>query len=72
MEYTTDTTYTLSADKVPTHNAGDKIYFYVQAFSDEGVGETTEEQAEYLNAGEFTGSEWSRVASVTFEVASGN
>lgn len=67
MEYTTDTSYTLSADKVPAHASGDKIYFYVQAFSDKGVGSTTEEQAEYLNAGQFLGSDWSKVASVTFE-----
>lgn len=66
MEYATGTSYTLPADKVPAHVAGDKIYFYVQAFSDVGVGDTTEAQAEYLNAGNFTGSDWSKVASVTF------
>lgn len=66
MEYTTGTSYTLSADKVPAHNSGDKIYFYVQAFKDLGQGTTTEAQAEYLNAGQFLGSDWSKVASVTF------
>lgn len=66
MEYTTGTSYTLSADKVPAHKSGDKIYFYVQAFKDLGQGATTEDQAEYLNAGQFTGSDWSKVASATF------
>ena len=66
MEYTTGTSYTLPADKVPTHKSGDKIYFYVQAFGDTGQGATTEDQAEYLNAGQFLGSDWSKVASATF------
>lgn len=65
MEYSEGTTYTLTADKIPAHDADAKLYFYVQSFGDVGVGNTTEAQAEYLNAGEFTGSDWSRAATVT-------
>ncbi|GAX05363.1 hypothetical protein IWT25_00667 [Secundilactobacillus pentosiphilus] len=67
MEYTTNTSYTLPANKVPDHSTGDEINFYVQSFKDTGVGTTTEDQAQYLNAGQFTGSEWSNIATATMK-----
>lgn len=58
MEYTETNSYTLTADKVPTHKTGDKIYIYVQTFDQTGVGDSTEAKAQYLNAGPFLGSDW--------------
>lgn len=67
MGYSESETWTLDAEKVPAHVAGDKIYFYVQAFDTVGTGADDIAKAEELNAGEHLGSEWSKVASVTFE-----
>lgn len=66
MGYTTGTEWTLPADKVPAHKAGDKIMFNVMAYPIEGQGADDVAKAEYLNTAEVTGSEWSRGSSVTF------
>lgn len=67
MGYSESNSFTLDSTDVPTHSAGDKIYFYVQAFSETGAGSTGIDKAQELNAGEHLGSDWSKVASVTFE-----
>lgn len=67
MGYSETADFTLATDKVPAHVTGDKIYFYVQAYPIVGQGTDGIAKAEYLNTAEVTGSEWSKVASVTFE-----
>lgn len=67
MGYSETNSWTLAADDVPAHVAGDKIYFYAQTFREKGIGANDIEKAKYLNEGNFLGSEWSKVASVTFE-----
>lgn len=66
MGYSETTEFTLAAEDVPAHTAGDKIYFYVQAFDVVGTGDDDLAKAEELNAGKHTGSAWSKVSSVTF------
>lgn len=66
MGYSETGEFTLAAADVPTHVAGDKIYFYVQAYPIVGVGASVIDRAAYLNVSDVLGSEWSKVASVTF------
>ncbi|MDB8858815.1 hypothetical protein [Pediococcus acidilactici] len=67
MGYSETTSFTLEAKDVPAHKSGDKIYFYVQAYSKVGTGSDGIEKAAELNNGKHLGSDWSKVASVTFE-----
>jgi hypothetical protein len=66
MGYTTGTEWTLAANDVPAHIAGDKIMFNVMAYPVEGTGDTDIAKAAYLNTATVTGSDWSRGSSVTF------
>jgi hypothetical protein len=66
MGYTETTTWTLPADEVPAHVAGDKIMFNVMAYPEVGTGADDAAKAEQLNTAEITGSDWSRGSSVTF------
>ncbi len=59
MGYSETNSWTLKAEDVPTLVAGDKIYIYVQAYSEKGVGADDVAKAQYLHDGPFTGSEWS-------------
>lgn len=60
MGYTEDTSWSLAAADVPELSVGDKIYLYVQAYEEAGIGESGLEKAQYLHDGEFTGSAWSK------------
>jgi hypothetical protein len=66
MGYSETTSFTLAEKDVPEHKVGDKIYFYVQSFTEVGTGETDIDKAEELNSGNHLGSDWSKVASITF------
>lgn len=66
MGYSETDNFTLANSDVPAHVAGDKIYFYVQAFAETGTGANDVEKAAELNSGNHLGSEWSKVSSVTF------
>lgn len=65
MGYSEKTSWTLSAENVPEHTTGDKLYFYVQAYNEFGIGSNEIEKARYLHDGEFTGSAWSDPAIIT-------
>lgn len=58
MGYTETNSWTLSAANVPTLADNDKLYLYIQAFSDLGEGANDIEKAKFLNENKF-GSEWS-------------
>jgi hypothetical protein len=66
MGYSETTSFTLAAKDVPAHVANDKIYFYVQAYTETGTGADGIAKAAELNGGKHLGSEWSSVASATF------
>lgn len=66
MGYTETTEWTLPAEDLPTHGQGDMIYFWVQAYSVVGRGETDIEKAQYLHDGYFAGSAWSDRVAVRF------
>jgi len=59
MGYTESATWTLAVGDVPVLAKDDKIYFYVQAYKDLGIGENDIEKARYLHDGDFLGSAWS-------------
>lgn len=59
MGYTETNSWSLAVVDVPTLAAGDKIYLYVQAYNEKGVGADEIEKARYLHDGAFTGSAWS-------------
>ncbi len=65
MGYTETSSWTLAAENVPSLNDGDKIYIYVQAYNELGVGDNDIEKARYLHDGPFTGSEWSKPVILT-------
>lgn len=67
LGYTEADNFTLAAADVPAHAAGDKVYFYVQAFDVAGTGADDAAKAQALNEGDDKGSAWAKVASVTFE-----
>lgn len=67
MGYSETNSWTLQAANVPVLETGDKIYFYVQAYKEKGVGADDVEKAAYLHDGEFTGSAWSEVVTLTKE-----
>lgn len=58
MGYSEKNTWTLAVVDIPTLNDGEKIYFYVQAFNEKGVGKDDIEKAAYLNENSL-GSAWS-------------
>lgn len=62
MGYTESNAWTLFSSNVPTTESGDKLYFYVQAYDEVGVGSNDVEKARYLHDGEFVGSAWSKPA----------
>ncbi|WDF81811.1 hypothetical protein PQ472_07715 [Lacticaseibacillus pabuli] len=66
MGYSETPTWTLAANKVPAHVAGDKITFNVMSYPEVGTGVDDVAKAAYLNAAEITGSAWADDASVTF------
>lgn len=58
MGYSETTSWKLDAADVPTLEAGDEIYFYVQAFNEIGEGASDIEKAAFLNENKL-GSAWS-------------
>lgn len=67
MGYSETNSWTLAAADVPTHVAGDKISFYVQAYNEVAPSGTTDvEKAAALHDGPFTGSAWSEGYLATF------
>lgn len=69
MGYSEINTWTISPEDLPSHEPGDEIYFWVQAYGIKGKGETDIEKAQYLHDGPFLGSAWSDVVSVHFPKA---
>lgn len=67
MGYTETNSWTLQAADVPALKTGDKLYLYVQAYKEKGVGADDVAKAIYLHDGEFTGSAWSTVVILTKE-----
>ncbi|WP_430609688.1 hypothetical protein [Enterococcus sp. DIV0876] len=65
MGYSTTNKWTLAAADVPASETGDKLYFYVQAYENLGVGATDVEKAQYLHDGDFLGSAWSKSITLT-------
>lgn len=59
MGYSETNEWSLATANVPELQTGDKIYFYVQAYNEVGVGSDDSEKARYLHDGEFIGSAWS-------------
>lgn len=59
MGYSEKNSWTLKAADVPVLKAGDKLYIYVQAFKQKGIGADDIAKAQYLHDGPFTGSAWS-------------
>ncbi len=67
MGYSETNSWTLQAADVPTLEAGDDIFIYVQAYKEKGIGTDDVEKAKYLHDGEFTGSDWSEPVMLTAE-----
>ncbi|WP_242526922.1 MULTISPECIES: fibronectin type III domain-containing protein [Lactococcus] len=67
MGYSETNSWTLQAANVPVLETGDEIYLYVQAYKEKGVGADDVEKAAYLHDGEFIGSAWSAVVTLTKE-----
>lgn len=67
MYYTETNSYRFTPSKLQPHEVGDKLYFYVQAYNELGVGANETEKARYLHDGEFTGSAWADVVEVTMK-----
>lgn len=66
MFYSETSDYRFTPSKLQPHNAGDKLYFYVQTFEVKGVGANETEKAQYLNSTQF-GSAWSDVTEMTMK-----
>lgn len=66
MGYSVAPTWTLAADKVPAHVAGDKMTFNVMSYPAVGVGADDIAKAAYLNNAQVTGSDWADDSVVTF------
>ncbi|MBE8847879.1 fibronectin type III domain-containing protein [Enterococcus durans] len=62
MGYTESNAWTLFSSNVPATESGDKLFFYVQAYDEVGIGSNDVEKAHYLHDGEFVGSAWSKPA----------
>lgn len=67
MGYSETNSWTLKTLDVPVLEAGDKIYIYVQAYKEKGIGADDVAKAKYLHDGEFTGSDWSEPVVLTAE-----
>lgn len=67
MGYSETNSWTLKAADVPVLEAGDKIYIYVQAYKEKGIGADDVAKAKYLHDGKFTGSDWSEPVVLTAE-----
>ncbi|MDC0826876.1 fibronectin type III domain-containing protein [Lactococcus petauri] len=67
MGYSETNSWTLQAVDVPAFETGDKLYLYVQAYKEKGVGADDVAKAAYLHDGEFIGSAWSTVVTLTKE-----
>lgn len=67
MGYTEISSWILAAADVPTLVTGDKLYLYVQAYNEVGIGANDVEKARYLHDGEFVGSAWSEALVLTKE-----
>ncbi|MFS7400681.1 fibronectin type III domain-containing protein [Carnobacterium maltaromaticum] len=64
MGYSEQNSWTLSADDVPALVEGDKIYIYIQTFTEKGVGADDIAKAAYLNENKL-GSAWSKAVILT-------
>jgi hypothetical protein len=64
MGYSETTSWTLAVENVPLLEEGEKIYLYVQAFTELGLGADDIEKAQYLNVHK-RGSDWSEPAILT-------
>ncbi|WYC74433.1 fibronectin type III domain-containing protein [Lactococcus garvieae] len=67
MGYSETDSWTLKAADVPALESGDKIYIYIQAYKEKGIGADDVAKAKYLHDGQFTGSEWSEALVLTAE-----
>lgn len=67
MYYSETNSYRFTPSKLQPHEVGDKLYFYVQAYNELGVGADETEKARYLHDGDFTGSAWADVVEVTMK-----
>ena len=65
MGYSTTNKWTLADTDIPVTETDDKLYFYVQAYEELGVGATDAEKAQYLHDGDFLGSAWSKSITLT-------
>lgn len=66
MFYSETQNYRFTPSKLQAHEAGDKLYFYVQAFHVTGTGSTEIEKAQDLNVNHL-GSAWSDVVEMTMK-----
>lgn len=64
MGYSEQNSWTLTADDVPVLVEGDKIYIYIQTFTEKGVGADDIAKAAYLNENKL-GSAWSKAVILT-------
>ena len=67
MGYTETNSWTLATGDVPELAAGDKIYLYVNTYTEKGVWATDIEIARYLHDGPYTGSAWTEPITLTKE-----
>lgn len=65
MGYSETNSWTLKSEDVPVLKAGDKLYIYVQAYKQKGIGADDIAKARYLHDGPFTGSAWSVAVELT-------
>lgn len=64
MFYSETPDYRFTPSKLQAHEAGDKLYFWVQAFHIKGTGANETEKAQDLNVNHL-GSAWSDVVEMT-------
>lgn len=64
MGYSEQNSWILSTDDVPTLAEGDKIYIYIQTFTEKGTGADDIAKAAYLNENKL-GSTWSKAVVLT-------
>lgn len=64
MGYSEQNSWILSTDDVPILAEGDKIYIYIQTFTEKGIGDDDIAKAAYLNENKL-GSAWSKSVILT-------
>lgn len=64
MGYAETNSWHLDAPNVPALISGDKIYLYIQTFTDKGIGVDDIEKASSLHD-HFLGSEWTKAVVLT-------